>query len=135
VAGRDGEEASARSRILIAAGLLLAFVLGLAMQLPAANGNRFWVSDRLKYPMIAYNLVVHGAYYAKNDYGGRLERGEPIHPYFLRAPGYPFFLAAVFSMSPHFDGVDPSASSPTGVPAPRRYDGTSSGRAPSSRPS
>ena len=80
MAGRDGEEASARSRIPIAAGLLLAFVLGLATQLPAANGNRFRVSDRLKYPMIAYNLVAHGAYYAKNDYAGRLERAGRLFP-------------------------------------------------------
>jgi hypothetical protein len=107
VAGRDGERSSARSRILVAAGLLLAFVVGLATQLPAANGDRFRVSDRQKYPMIAYNLVVHGAYHADKNYGDRLERGKPIIPYLLRAPGYPFFLAAVFSMSPHFDRVDP----------------------------
>ena len=107
VAGRKGGDACARSRILIAAGLLLAFVLGLATQLPTANGNRFRVSDRQKYPLIAFNLLEHGAYYAQQDYGRRLERGEPIVPYVLRAPGYPFFLAAVFSMSRHFDGVDP----------------------------
>jgi hypothetical protein len=107
VAGREGGDAFARSRILIAAALLLAFVLGLAVQLPAANGDRFWVSDRQKYPLIAYNLVEHGAYYANEDYGRRLSRGAPIVPYVLRAPGYPFFLAAVFAMSRHFDGVDP----------------------------
>ena len=107
MAGREGGDACARSRILIAAGLLLAFVLGLAVQLPAADGDRFWVSDRQKYPLIAYNLVEHGAYYANQDYGRRLERGNPIVPYALRAPGYPFFLAAVFAMSRHFDGVDP----------------------------
>ncbi|MBW2287708.1 MAG: hypothetical protein JRG80_13175 [Deltaproteobacteria bacterium] len=107
MAGREGGDAFARPRILIAAGLLLAFLLGLAVQLPAANGDRFWVSDRQKYPLIAYNLVEHGAYYAKQDYGRRLERDEPIVPYALRAPGYPFFLAAVFAMSRHFDGVDP----------------------------
>jgi hypothetical protein len=107
VAGREGGDAFARSRILIAAALLLAFVLGLAVQLPAANGDRFWVSDRQKYPLIAYNLVEHGAYYANQDYGRRLSRGDPIVPYVLRAPGYPFFLAAVFAMSRHFDGVDP----------------------------
>jgi len=107
VASRDGEEARARSRILVAAGLLIAFVLGLALQLPAANGDQFRVSDRRKYPMIAYNLVVHGVYDAKRGYGGRLERGEAPPPYVMRSPGYPFFLAAVFSMSPHFDGVTP----------------------------
>jgi hypothetical protein len=86
---------------------LLAFVLGLAMQLPAANGDSFNVSDRRKYPMIAYNLVVNGAFDAERDYGGRLERGEAIPPYLLRSPGYPFFLAAIFRVSPHFDGVEP----------------------------
>jgi hypothetical protein len=92
---------------LVAAGLSLAFVLGLAMQLPAANGDRFRVSDRQKYPMLAYNLVVHGAYDPHKDYASQLESGEPIRPHVLRAPGYPFFLAAVFSLSPHFDGVAP----------------------------
>jgi hypothetical protein len=92
---------------LVATGLLLAFVLGLATQLPAANGDRFRVSDRRKYPMLAYNLVVHGAYHPDKDYRGQLESGKPIKPHLLRAPGYPFFLAAVFSMSPHFDRVAP----------------------------
>lgn len=107
MAGREAGDALARPRILIAAGLLLAFASGLAVQLPAANGDRFWVSDRQKYPLIAYNLVEHGAYHAGQDYGQRLARGDPIVPYVLRAPGYPFFLAAVFALSRHFDGVDP----------------------------
>jgi hypothetical protein len=116
VAGRESGDAFARPRILIAAGLLLAFLLGLAVQLPAADGGRFWVSDRQKYPLIAYNLVEHGAYHSDPAYGLRLERGDAIVPYALRAPGYPFFLASVFAMSRHFDGVDPTCLITDGCP-------------------
>jgi len=98
VAGQESGDAFARPRILItvAAGSLLAFLMGLALQLPAADGDRFWVSDRQRYPLIADNLVEHGAYNADPAYGRRLDRGNPIVPYTLRAPGYPFFLAALF---------------------------------------
>jgi len=116
VAGRESGDAFARPRILIAAGLLLAFLMGLAVQLPAADGDRFWVSDRQKYPLIAYNLVEHGVYHADRAYGRLLERDDPIVPYTLRAPGYPFFLAAVFGLSPAFDGVDPRCLITDGCP-------------------
>ncbi|MBZ0270580.1 glycosyltransferase family 39 protein [bacterium] len=86
-----------RAALIVAA---IVFVLALALRLWIAVEARWWpIADAHAYHVLAANLVTHGEYTdgAQSDDGRASSQNERRVTRAYRAPGYPLFVAAIYS--------------------------------------